>query len=333
MVVSIPIVFCYHIIARPFKAIGALLGFLLLGILSSDLAAEELGGASILFPEAKEPYSTIFKDTINGINTYSGLKVRTRAVTRQSKQKSIDKWLGKKKPAVSVALGHRSLKVLQSSPHVTAAPILTAAFLSLPESLDNVAMTVTYTPDPDLIFRTFSQLSPDTKKIHVVINESRWYWLLDFAQRAAETYGFTLQTHNANNVQESARIYGRVLTTMDPKLDSLWLPQDSSTLDNELIMPLILDVLWARKLKVFSSSLSSVNRGVLLGVYPDNIGMGRYLGELSREMAKGNIPEENLQPLRQIFTALNIRTAKHIDINVEHELMKTFELVLPKNVP
>ena len=186
MVVSIPIVFCYHIIARPFKAIGALLGFLLLGILSSDLAAEELGGASILFPEAKEPYSTIFKDTINGINTYSGLKVRTRAVTRQSKQKSIDKWLGKKKPAVSVALGHRSLKVLQSSPHVTAAPILTAAFLSLPESLDNVAMTVTYTPDPDLIFRTFSQLSPDTKKIHVVINESRWYWLLDFGQRAAE---------------------------------------------------------------------------------------------------------------------------------------------------
>lgn len=325
----------FSVLALLATRIRLLVLLLLMFFFNAPYAVGAKKAIPVLYPKAKEPYSTIFKDTIRGIEEASRYKIQAKSVDRGGNQAKIHKWLKKEPWFLSTALGFRSLTALQSSG--VEIPIVSAASLNMPKDMQNIVFTLTYTPDPDVIFEKFMALSPNTKQIHVVINLERWQWLVEFAEHAATRHKLKLTVYDATNLQASARLYRELLSKINSDHDAIWLPQDSTTLDNEVIMPLILDRLWSKKLKVFSSSLSSVNRGVLLGVYPNNHEMGVYLGGLINQIVvqleSGQLSlEEKIQPLRQLKTAINIRTAKHIDIDVKQELIETFDLVLPKNV-
>ena len=79
-----------------------------------------------------------------------------------------------------------------------------------------------------------------------------------------------------------------------------------------------------------SSSLSFVDKGALLGLFPDNIQLGNYLGTLAIQTLEGKAILEKIKPLRQVKVAINTRTAGHLGLESSPDKLKTFDLVLPR---
>jgi len=115
---------------------------------------------------------------------------------------------------------------------------------------------------------------------------------------------------------------------MDPKRDALWLLQDTTTVEDSAVLPLVLSEAWKRQLVVLSSSLAHVRRGVLMAPFPDNKRMGRALAESALRQMGGGKSAEGVLPLRELRSAVNSRTASHLGLDLS---LGRFDLVLPES--
>jgi putative ABC transport system substrate-binding protein len=122
----------------------------------------------IFYPDIKEPYLSIFKDTIRGIESNNKLSVQIRVITPDLGSLQLQTWAKQIQAPTAIVLGPSSLKALQTLPDD--AQILSAIFLTEPGDLSRVAVSVTYAPDPLLLFSTMQRLDHRIKRVHVVIN-------------------------------------------------------------------------------------------------------------------------------------------------------------------
>ena len=96
------------------------------------------------------------------------------------------------------------------------------------------------------------------------------------------------------------------------------------------MLPWLLRTAWDEGLPVFSSNVAHVRRGALFALYPDNIGLGHHLGTTAMSMlSSGSSPPRGLQALRQVLTAVNVRTARHLGLDLEASA-QAIHLVLPE---
>ena len=126
------------------------------------------------------------------------------------------------------------------------------------------------------------------------------------------------------------RRYEEVLARLDSRSDALWLPQDVTTVDEITILPLVLRESWNRSVPVFSSSFLHVKKGVLFALYPNNFELGRNLASSATGMLAGKPERSGMSPLREVHTAVNLRTASHIGINIDIRQQRAFDSVFPE---
>jgi putative ABC transport system substrate-binding protein len=126
------------------------------------------------------------------------------------------------------------------------------------------------------------------------------------------------------------RRYQEVLGALNPKRDALWLPQDTTTVDESAVMPLVLRESWDRNLLVFSSNVGHVRRGVLFSLFPDNVEIGRFLASAAMtSLQAGGTPPRGIQALKQVRTAVNTRTADHLRLDLRASQQR-IHLVFPE---
>jgi putative ABC transport system substrate-binding protein len=183
--------------------------------------------------------------------------------------------------------------------------------------------------DPALLFATLQRLSPATQRVWVVFNPAYDRWLIALARTAAAARDLTLEPLEAGDLRESARQFHRILDTADPATDALWLVADAGIIDSETILPLVIEKSWQRRLPVFSNSLLHIQRGVLFALYPDNVPLGRRLAELAARALRTPEAPARIEVLRAVKRALNLRIAAHLDLTIERDLERQFDLVLP----
>jgi putative ABC transport system substrate-binding protein len=107
------------------------------------------------------------------------------------------------------------------------------------------------------------------------------------------------------------------------------LPQDSTTVEESAVLPLVLQESWGRNLAVFSSSFGHVRRGVLFSLYPNNDELGRQLaGSALGFLASGRSESSGMVPLRAVLMAINLRTAKHLGLNTSRP--QSFDMTFPE---
>jgi putative ABC transport system substrate-binding protein len=112
--------------------------------------------------------------------------------------------------------------------------------------------------------------------------------------------------------------------------DILWLLQDDSVVDEQAILPLVLQVAWDRNLAVVSNNPAHVKKGVLLSVYPNNPGLGVSLANLALKHANDKNPIiPGITPLRDLLVAMNTRTAEHIGIYRSGKRIDGVDLTFP----
>ena len=132
------------------------------------------------------------------------------------------------------------------------------------------------------------------------------------------------------SLDQAANIYRQTIDAGLTTADAIWLPQDPYTVDQKTILPELLRAAWSDNFVVFSSNASHVKRGVLFGLYPDFEKMGASLGRLALDASTGkSIKKTPVQPLTDVLTAVNLRTADHLGLNLKSDQRDTFDLTFP----
>lgn len=295
------------------------------GALASESSA---GGIAVLYPAIGEPYRSIFAAILDGIEDQSRGHVVNVPVAEGSKFADVSADLRRKGVKAVIALGRAGLKFVAQMDGQW--PVVMGCILSLSESPAGVGQVLSLAPDPRLLFARLKAFMPAARRVVVVYDPRQNEWLIRLARDAARAQGLELMVLEAQDLKAAVHQYREAFQVVDPHRDALWLPQDSSTVDEAVVLPMVLEESWGRGLVVFSSSVAHVRRGALFALYPDNAGMGRQLARMVQPYLSGASPAgAGIAPLRDLLLAVNSRTAHHLGVDLDAQRVR-FDMIFPE---
>jgi putative tryptophan/tyrosine transport system substrate-binding protein len=121
-------------------------------------------------------------------------------------------------------------------------------------------------------------------------------------------------------------IYQQIVTNTDTKTEALWLPQDSTTVQDSVVLPLVLRSAWSNNLTVFSSTLGHVRQGALFSLFPDLLEYGRRLGQMA--LQTNMLP--GVYPVKELQAAINVSTASHLRLNLSNTQLQEYQMNFPE---
>ena len=289
--------------------------------------AEMSGGIAVIYPDIGEPYRTVFTQIIEGIQAKAKMHVGNFAVGPNPDIAALNNSLRSQNTKVVIALGRQGVKVasaLDSNIGIVVGGVLTATENEIRNHQVNCL-----SPDPALLFSRLQRLMPKVRRIFTVYDPRQNAWMIGLAKEAARAKGLELVTFEAKDLPGAMHAYQEILADADSTQDALWLPQDSTTVEDSTVMPMVLQESWGRNLAVFSSSFGHVKRGVLFSLYPNNVELGRHLAGSALDFLSGSENESTgMIPLREVLMAINLRTAKHLGLNSSRP--QSFDIAFPE---
>lgn len=268
---------------------------------------------AVLYPDIGEPFRQVFATILDGIREQAKSAVPAFAVAGDGLEPAQSDELVKRDPRVIIALGRSGLKAVKGLN--TSAAVVAGCVLGVPESQAQAFTVHSLAPDPALVFAGLRRLVPGTRRVFAVLDPQQNAWLLRLGQEAARALGLELVAYEAADLMQATRSYKELLAAIDPKRDALWLPQDSTTVEEATLLPLVLEQSWQRGFALVSSNAAHVKRGALFALYPDNAALGRSLAQSAADtLANPRRPPRGLVPLRDVLAAANQRTAAHLGI-------------------
>lgn len=291
-------------------------------------AGGNIGPIAVLYPDIGEPYRSVFSKIIEGIEESAQVKVSSYAVGSNFNIQAISGELRRQDIRVVIALGRNGLRAASALDKEIG--IVAGGVVSVPEANVRHGAVLSLAPDPALLFAQLKMLLPKTQRVFVVFDPYQNAWLIKLAKEAARIHGIELVAHEASDLKSALNVYQSIFATADTKRDALWLPQDSATVDESLVLPLVLQESWAKSMPVFSSNVSHVKRGVLFALYPNNVEMGRNLATSALGLASGSPVAHGVLPLREVLTAFNTRTAGHLGLPASTAQKRGFDLLFPE---
>lgn len=276
----------------------------------------------MIYPQLKQPYSAIFDQVIEGIEAEMGGAVakfplqddtdltRMPAVLERSRQ------AGASRDKVAIFLGNQSLRA-EEIVDAGGVPLILGCVLEVKEYEMLEHPVLSLAPDPSVLFERLRALMPAAKRVVVVYNPEQNAWLIELAKAAAQRYGLQLDAFEARDLRSAVSFYRAFFLQADQRSDALWLPQDSTTVEERAVVPMVLGESWEKGVVVFSSNFSHVKRGALFSFYPDNQAMGQSLGRLAKELLKSPRSVKNgMMPLRNLKGAVNLRAAQRASLEL-----------------
>lgn len=309
---------------------GSRLTALLLGAVLLAVAALARGAEApiaVVYPDIGEPYRAIFEKIVEGIEDWAGPRVVKYAVKPSADIAELKTALRRQDARVVIALGRQGMKAVAPD---RGRAIVVGGVVTVPESEARGLSVVSLSPDPSLLFARLKALMPAAKRVFVVYDPRNNAWLMRLAKEAARAQGLELVAYEAEDLRGAMQQYQAVFAAADSRTDALWLPQDTTTVEEGSVLPLVLKESWNRGLAVFSSSFGHVRRGVLFSLYPDNVELGKSLAGLALGiLASGNHGGHGMMPLRDVRIAVNLRAAQHLGLDLSRQ-QRGFDLVFPE---
>lgn len=284
----------------------------------------ESSAIAVLYPDLEEPYRSIFTKIIEGIEAQVGAPVASYAVGGANSAQEVMAQLKRHDIKVVIALGRQGMKVASALDNEFG--VVVGGVVSPPTADGRSFPVVSLAPDPKMLFERLKHFMPDVRRVTVVYDPKQNAWLMRLARDAARIHGLELQAIEASDLKSAVRVYQEVLAGVDPKRDALWLPQDSTTVEESSVLPLILENAWNRNLVVFSSNVTHVKRGALFSLFPNNVALGRQLASSAMSLPSGNAAL--VVPMKDALLAVNTRTASHLGLQLSSR-QQAFDLVFP----
>ncbi|MBS1160804.1 MAG: transporter substrate-binding protein [Proteobacteria bacterium] len=291
-------------------------------------AGGSIGPIAVLYPDIGEPYRSVFSKIIEGIEENAQAKVTSYAVGSNFNVQTISEELKRQDIRIVIALGRNGLKAASALDREIG--IIAGGVISAPENDLRGGAILSLAPDPALLFARLKTLAPKIQRVFVVFEPRQNGWLIKLAKEAARNHSIELVAQEAGDLKSALGIYQSIFLSADARRDALWLPQDSATVDESLVLPLVLQESWGKGIPVFSSNVSHVKRGALFALYPNNMELGRALAASAVGLASGNPVARGVLPLRDVLTAFNTRTASHLGLAPSIAQQKGFDLLFPE---
>ncbi len=306
------------------KTVLFLFAFLLLFSVPNFAATPSI---AVLYPELREPFNKIFTDIADGVEEQVNGRTVRYILKKEYSQQELNQWLSKNNIKVCVALGVRgetATSIITDDISVVLGGVLK------PKLIGDSRPGISVAPSPDKLFEQLKKLKPNVNEVIVVYNPDKTEWLIDQARYAAVKHGIELTTYSTGRLSKSAKLYREIFKQPDISNTAIWLPPDSTSVDNYAVLSFILEQAWKHGTIVFSSKLSHVNKGVLFAMYPDNVKLGKSLGKIALDELKGNGASiKGMVPLEDLNTALNRRTAEHLGINISSSELRNYDAIFP----
>ncbi|WP_374433801.1 ABC transporter substrate binding protein [Inhella sp.] len=286
---------------------------------------------SVIYPDIGEPFRSVFSKIVEGIDERLAVRSDKLLVPVQSDasaQTGLAAELQRRRPRVVVALGRAGLRValaLEAGVDVVGGGIISPA-----EGDQRATSLHSLTPDPQLLLQRLRALLPGVRRVTVVYSGRHSGWLMRPAQDAARALGLELRALEVDDLKQALRAYQDFFGQAGAQ-DALWLPQDPATVDEATVLPLVLQECWDRNIALFSSNLAHVRRGALFSLFPNNLELGRSLGQTATALlARSASAPRGLRALREVQAALNTRTASHLGLDLNPQLQRGYDLLLPE---
>ncbi|MBI3902611.1 MAG: hypothetical protein HY306_06665 [Nitrosomonadales bacterium] len=295
--------------------------------LDNKVALEtDAGSIAVIYPEIAEPYRSVFAQILDGIEDKAKGHVANFAVGPNVKVEELNDSLRRQDAKVVIALGRQGMKIASSLDHSFS--VVVGGVLSTQEGEVHDFQVNSLSPDPALLFSRLKGMMPGVRRVLTVYDPRQNAWMMRLAKEAARVQGLELVAYEAQDLRNAMRAYQEILAAADSNRDALWLPQDSTTVEDSSVLPLILQESWKNNLAVFSSSFGHVRRGVLFSLYPNNVELGRHLAGSALGMLASGGNGGSMAPLREVLMAINLRTAKHLEIDVNRQ--QKFDMAFPE---
>ncbi|MDD5754773.1 MAG: ABC transporter substrate binding protein [Methylococcales bacterium] len=280
---------------------------------------------AVIYPDIGEPYRTVFSQIIDGIKAKTpivdyavGANVDIDVLKNSLRQQNIK---------VVIALGRQGMKIASNLDSNIG--VVVGGVIASPENEMHNLPVNSLSPDPALLFAQLKRMMPTVRRVFTVYDPHQNDWLIRIAKNAARTQNLELVVYEAQDLRGAVRFYQDIFAIADSQRDALWLLQDTTAVENGTVLPLVLQESWSRNLAVFSSNFGHVKRGVLFSLYPDNTELGSHLAAVALAfLASGDYGEHGMMLLREVLTAINLRTANHLGLNASHQ--QDFDLVFPE---
>ncbi|MES2951751.1 MAG: ABC transporter substrate binding protein [Pseudomonadota bacterium] len=291
-------------------------------------AAGSLNVLVVIYPDIGEPYRTVFTNIIDGIEEIAKTKVRSIAIAPNTDPTELNSQLRQYGTKVVIALGQQGWKATANLDKDIA--VVVGCVLRMPDSGNRTLMGISLTPDPAQLFARLKSLQSSVKKVHVVYSPQANAWLIKLAREAARTHGLELIAHEATDLSSAAKLYANIFAEAVSGRDALWLPNDSTTVDENTILPLVLQESWTRGVPIFSSNFSHVKKGALFALYPNNVELGRDLASMALGALGPEQDKRGFSLLQAVNVAVNLRTASHVGISIASQQQRSFHSVFPE---
>ncbi|MFH0933809.1 MAG: ABC transporter substrate binding protein [Pseudomonadota bacterium] len=296
--------------------------------LSNKVAQAAADGAiTVLYPDIGEPYRSVFTQIIDGIQAKARGQVSNIAVGPKTDLGELRDTLRRQESRVVIALGRQGLKTASALNGDIG--VVVGGVLSASDDETRNAQVNSLSPDPALLFSRLKGMMPKVRRIYTVYDPRQNEWLIRLARDGAREQGLELVAYEAQDLRAAMHAYQEIMAKANSSSEAIWLPQDSTTVEESTVLPLVLQESWARNLALFSSSFSHVKRGVLFSLYPDNVELGRHLAGDALSMMASGVPETSgMMPLREVLMAVNLRTARHLGLNPGRP--QSFDMAFPE---
>ncbi len=284
------------------------------------------GSIAVLYPNVAEPFRSAFIKMVQGIEERTRLRVRSYPVDARMDAAELNNQLKRNGTRVVIALGRQGLNTANALDRDLLVLVGGVLLLNDNDNMHGISLT----PDPAMLFSRLRTLLPDVRRVVVVYDPSKTDWLLRIAREAAKAQGLELVAHEARNLAQAAHLYTTLFTGADGRRDAVWLPHDSTTVEESTLLPLILKESWNYGIPIFSSNMLHVKKGALFAMTPNNLELGRTLANSAMGLISGEHRKRGVQPLRELHTAINLRTASHMGLNIGYQQQRTFDFIFPE---
>lgn len=281
---------------------------------------------AVLYPDAEGIYRDLFAQLLSGIDAAAGPQNTRKYLVDEKGRQDLFLWLTAVRPQAVITLGPQPYEDYRGGGYSARS---VSGALDLSPQLDHNTDGISLSAAPELFFGTLRQLLPRIDRVFVVANPSKSGWIVERAQELAPRYGITLITYDASDLAAAAQCFRAIFEHARPDQDGLWIPLDGALIDEQAVWPLIVEQSWYRRVAVFSNDLRHAGHGALFALYMDPEKLGQRLAERALAVARGAVTDyPNIEPLREVKRALNLRFAHHLGVDVQR-VIHEFDAVFP----
>ncbi|MEW6353449.1 MAG: ABC transporter substrate binding protein [Pseudomonadota bacterium] len=271
---------------------------------------------AVIVPNVSEPYRGMFDEITRGIERRAKDGVTLFTLRDDSELPYLRQQLREQTIQAVITLGWRGVQAAQvladEWPVVAGAALLNSAIMP------GVA-GVTQRTDPQVALARLQGVAPDVRRVHVVYTPGSQDCLLEQTWEAARALGLVLLAYPVATPQLSARVHAyRELLGKDlDAQDAVWLCDELAGAE-QVVLPLLRDLAWRTRLKLFSENPLHAAAGALFAFVPDYPRLGAQLAEMAFDRLWRPDETPRIVPQTQVSLLINLRVAQHLGVSVMH---------------